>query len=435
MAYYINFRARAYKAHVGPGFYRIKEMNARKLFWILFLLNLFNYIDRQVLFSVFPLIQQELQVTDFQLGTLASVFMLVYMCYAPVVGFFADRHPRQYWIAASAMLWSAATFLSGWAKNYASLLTARAFIGVGEGGFTTIAQPFLAEQYPKNKRATVLAYFALALPAGSALGYLIGAAAGAAWGWRVAFMLVGAPGFALGLLACWQVKDREHRRLDNRKKPGLGQYLLLLQNKPFLFLCFAHAMQTFVLGGLSAWMPTYFHRFFEMGVGTAGTVFGAVVIAGGALGTFIGGRLADWLLKKTDHAYFAVILASFVLFIPFAGAGILSHRTPFSLITFFVAITLIFLPLGPISAALVALSGRKVRSMAFAFNIFLIHALGDALSPALIGRMSDAVGLKMAVMACVGILLPGGLFVYLAAKYARAEGRLIRYYAQDSLAE
>ena len=128
-------------------------------------------------------------------------------------------------------------------------------------------------------------------------------------------------------------------------------------------------------------------------------------------------------------------MASFVLFIPFAGAGILSHRTPFSLITFFVAITLIFLPLGPISAALVALSGRKVRSMAFAFNIFLIHALGDALSPALIGRMSDAVGLKMAVLACVGILLPGGLFVYLAAKYARAEGRLIRYYAQDSLAE
>ena len=105
-------------------------MNAKRLFWILFLLNLFNYIDRQVLFSVFPLIQNDLHLTDFQLGTLASVFMLVYMCYAPVVGFFADRHPRQYWIAASALLWSAATFLSGLAKNYASLLGARAYIGV-----------------------------------------------------------------------------------------------------------------------------------------------------------------------------------------------------------------------------------------------------------------------------------------------------------------
>ena len=156
-------------------------MNPKRLFWILFSLNLFNYIDRQVLFSVFPLIQTDLHITDFQLGTLASVFMIVYMCYAPVVGFFADRHPRQYWIAASAFLWSVATFLSGLAKNYASLITARSIIGIGEGGFTTIAQPFLAEQYPKNKRATILAYFGLALPAGAALGYLFGGVIGASW--------------------------------------------------------------------------------------------------------------------------------------------------------------------------------------------------------------------------------------------------------------
>ncbi len=407
-------------------------MGSRKLFWILFLLNLFNYIDRQVLFSVFPLIQNDLHITDFQLGTLASVFMLVYMCYAPVVGFFADRQPRQYWIAASAILWSAATFFSGLAQNYASLLGARALIGVGEGGFTTIAQPFLAEQYPKNKRATILAYFGLALPAGSALGYLVGALAGAQWGWRVAFMLVGAPGLILGLVALTHIKDREHRYLDNRKKPNLNQYIAILKNKPFLFLCLAHAMQTFCLGGLSAWMPTYFHRFFDMNVGIAGTVFGAMVILGGALGTLIGGRAADKLLKKTDSAYFLVILASFILFIPFAGAGVLSHRMPFSLITFSIAILFMFVPLGPISASLVALSGRKVRSMAFAVNIFLIHALGDAISPAIIGHVSDLFGLKIAVLGCIGVLLPASVFLYIAVKYARAEGRLIRYYGQEN---
>lgn len=407
-------------------------MNARRLFWILFLLNLFNYIDRQVLFSVFPLIQTELSLSDFQLGTLASVFMLVYMCYAPVVGFFADRQPRQYWIAASAFLWSAATFVSGLAQHYGSLLCARAAIGVGEGGFTTIAQPFLAEQYPKNKRATILSYFALALPAGSALGYLIGAMAGAKWGWRTAFMLVGVPGLLLAGATLLLVKDRKHRSLENRKRPGLSQYLLLLQNKPFLFLCLAHAMQTFALGGLSAWMPTYFHRFFDMGVAQAGTVFGAMVIAAGALGTFVGGKAADRLLKKTDYAYFIVILSSFILFLPFAGAGVLSHRMPFSLITFFIAITFMFLPLGPISASLVALSGRKVRSMAFAVNIFLIHALGDAISPALIGHASDLFGLKIAVLGCCAMLLPACVFIYLSSKCARAEGRLIRYYAQDA---
>lgn len=406
-------------------------MNTRKLFILLFSLNLFNYIDRQVLFSVFPLIQLDLHISDFQLGLLGSVFMVVYMCYAPVVGFFADRHPRQYWIAASALIWSAATFCSGLAKNYISLLTARGFIGVGEGGFTTIAQPFLAEQYPKNKRATILAYFGLAMPAGAALGYLLGGVIGAHWGWRTAFMLVGIPGIVLGFYVLLFVKDRTHRSLDKRSRPAWPQYLTLLRNKPFIFLCLAHAMQTFVLGGLSAWMPTYFHRFFKMDIAHASLVFGTMVIAAGAIGTFGGGKIADRLLKKTNYAHFIVIAACFLLMIPFAGAGILSHRMPFSLITFFISMILIFAPLGPISASLVALSSRKIRSMSFAVNIFLIHALGDAVSPALIGKGSDVFGLKIAFLGTLALLLPACLFLYWSVKYARIQGRLIRYYAVD----
>lgn len=407
-------------------------MNPRTLFFLLFSLNLFNYIDRQVLFSVFPLIQQDLHINDFQLGALASVFMIVYMCYAPVVGFFADRHPRQYWIAASALLWSMATFLSGLAKNYTSLLGARAFIGVGEGGFTTIAQPFLAEQFPKPKRATILAYFGLAMPAGAALGYLLGGLIGAHWGWRMAFMVVSIPGALLGLAMWIWGKDRPHRSLESHSKPSWLQYMTLLRNKPFIFLCLAHAMQTFVLGGLSAWMPTYFNRFFHMDIAQAGWVFGLMVIVGGALGTLVGGRLADRILKKTNYAYFIVIAACFLLMIPFAAAGILSHRMPFSIITFFISITLIFMPLGPISAALVALSSRRIRSMAFAVNIFLIHALGDAISPAIIGRLSDQFGLKMAFLGTISLLLPACLFLYSAVKTARIQGRLIHYYAQDN---
>ncbi len=407
-------------------------MNARRLFIVLFLLNLFNYIDRQVLFSVFPLLQTDLQITDFQLGLLGSVFMLVYMCYAPIVGFFADRHPRHYWIAASALIWSSATFLSGLAKNYLSLLSARGLIGIGEGGFTTIAQPFLAEQYPKHKRATILAYFGLAMPAGAALGYLLGGVIGIQWGWRTAFMLVGLPGFLLGIYVFFGLQDRKHRSLEKRARPSLKQYATLLRNKPFLFLCLAHAMHTFVLGGFSAWMPTYLHRFFKLDISQAGLIFGSMVILAGAIGTFTGGKLADKLLKKTNYAYFIVIAACLLLMIPFAAAGILSHRMPFSLITFFISITLMFVPLGPISASLVALSSRKIRSMAFAVNIFLIHALGDAISPALIGRASDAWGLKMAFLGTLFLLLPACLFLYNAAKNARMQGRLIRYYAADS---
>ena len=174
-------------------------MKIKPLFIILFCLNLLNYVDRQVLFSIFPLLQTDLNLTDLQLGTLASAFMLVYMCYAPIMGFLADRLCRPKLIAFSALLWSGATLACGAAQNYVSLLIPRALIGVGEGGFTPIAQPFLAEHAPKEKHAPLLAAFGLALPIGSALGYILGGAAGEHWGWRVAFMLAGIPGIFLAI--------------------------------------------------------------------------------------------------------------------------------------------------------------------------------------------------------------------------------------------
>lgn len=396
-------------------------MSAKKLFWILFLLNLFNYIDRQVLFSVFPLIQADLKINDLQLGTLASVFMLVYMCYAPLVGYFADRTQRQKWIASSALIWSAATMACGVAKNYVTLLFTRSLIGVGEAGFTTIAQPFLAEHYPPRKRATMLACFGLALPAGSALGYLLGGVIGQHFGWRAAFMLVGVPGVFLGLLAWTQIKDAAHKNQTRAQKPHTADYWALLKNKPFLFICLAHAMATFAQGGLSAWMPTYFHRYFDMGVARAGLVFGVMVVVCGAAGTYLGGRAADRLLPKTSKAYFITIFVSLLCMLPFAWLGVHAQREWMALAMFSLAVVCIFLPMGPIAAALVALTRPQVRSMAFAVNIFIIHALGDAVSPMLIGRASDLWGLKTAVLLCTLSAVPACLFTAAAAKTAPDE--------------
>lgn len=389
--------------------------NVKTLFWILFLLNLLNYIDRQVLYSVFPLLQQDLKLTDLQLGSLASAFMLVYMCCAPLVGFWADRAPRQKLVSASAFVWSGATLLCAAAGNYAGLLAARSFIGVGEAGFTTIAQPFLAEQYPAQKRATVLALFGLALPLGSALGYLLGGLAGQHWGWQAAFMLAGAPGFVLAFLAWMQLQDSAHRHIPAANRPAWRDYRTLLTDKPFLWICLAHAMITFVQGGFSAWMPTYFHRYFDFTVARAGTVFGAIVVICGAAGTFLGGKLADRLLAKTPKAYFITIFLGILLMLPCAGAALYAPNGTLGVVFISLAVLFIFLPMGPVAAALVALSKPSVRSMAFAFNIFIIHALGDALSPVLIGRASDAWGLKTALLLGCATLLPGLLFTWKAA--------------------
>ena len=394
-------------------------MNTKHLFWILFLLNLFNYIDRQVLYSVFPLLQTDLHLSDWQLGTLASVFMLGYMCYAHVVGYFADGSLRQKWIGASALIWSAATLACATARNYFSLLFTRGLIGVGEAGFTTIAQPFLAENYPKKKRATILAVFGLAMPAGSALGYLWGGAIGLHWGWRTAFLLAGVPGLVLGILSLTHLKDIRRAQQTAAEKPSRHDYKALFQNKPFLFICLAHAMITFIIGGLSAWMPTYLHRYLQMDVAQAGTWFGALVICCGAAGTYAGGKLADKWLEFSPKAYFWVIGLSFLALLPPAWLGIQTNRPALALGCFGLAIICLFLPTGPIAAALVASTRNKVHAMAFAVNIFIIHALGDALSPMLLGHASDLWNLKIAVLLCSLAAGPGLVFTWMAASFER----------------
>lgn len=381
-------------------------MKIKRLFWILFLLNLLNYIDRQVLYAVFPLLQADLHLTDFQLGTLASAFMGVYMCYAPLMGYLADRMNRPKLIAMSALLWSGATFVCAGAKNYISLLIPRALIGVGEGGFTSIAQPFLAEHYPKEKHAPILAIFGLALPIGSALGYVLGGMIGYHGSWRVAFMIAGIPGVFLALLAGTLLKDKAREKITHAR-PVLKDYLPLFQNKPFLSVCFAQAMSTFVMGGLAAWMPMYLHRYLALDTAQAGMQFGILVIVAGAIGTYTGGKLAATLLTRTKEAYYKLTASCLIAALPFCWGAIFATHSLVVLTCIGLAMVLLFMPTGAIAAALVATTQPNIRSMAFALNIFIIHLLGDAFSPTLVGWMSDQWSLKIAVAIASLLLVPG----------------------------
>ena len=381
-------------------------MIARRLFFVLFFLNLFNYIDRQVLYAVFPLLQADLHLSDAQLGALASVFMLVYMCYAPVMGYLADRFSRPKLMSISALVWSMATLATGAANRFAHLLTARGLTGVGEGGFTTIAQPFLAEHYPKEKHALVLALFGLALPLGSALGYGLGGVIGQTWGWRIAFIVLSVPGLFLALLA-WFLPDRA---LTQREKPAWAQYKALLRCKPFLYVCFIQTAITFIMGGCAAWVPTYFVRYLHVNTAQAGVWFGALVIVCGALGTFVGGKWAEERLAYSSRAYYEIMAVALVGSVLPLWLGLQCAHIGAALAWFGLTIFFLFLPTGAIAAALVATSPAPVRATAFALNIFIIHLLGDTLSPVLIGLMSDTWNLKAAIFISTLVVIPGLLF-------------------------
>ena len=384
---------------------------SKYFFIILFSLNLFNYIDRQVLYSVFPLLQTDLHLSDGQLGLLASVFMGVYMCYAPVTGYLADRMNRPKLISLSALLWSLSTLFCATARRFSALLLARGLTGVGEGGFTTIAQPFLAEKYPKEKHASLLAVFGLALPLGSALGYVLGGWIGQTWGWRLAFMALSIPGILVGGLAYFLPDETRARQTTY---PPFSSYKQLFKNKSFLSICFAQAMITFIMGGYSSWMPTYFVRYLNIDVAHAGTWFGLLVVVCGAFGTLIGGKWAQYERKRDINAYYKIMMLSLAATLLPAIYGLGAMHLTGALISFGLVITLLFLPTGAIAAALIETTPASIRAMAFAVNIFIIHLLGDMLSPFIIGHLSDQLGLRSALLWCLAVILPGACACYAA---------------------
>lgn len=388
-------------------------MKARNIFIILALINLLNYIDRQVLYAVFPLIKQDLFLSDKELGFLASAFMLVYMFSAPILGYIADRTPRQKIIAFGAFLWSIATSFCACARNYFALIFARSLVGVGESGFTSVCPSFIAERFSPKIRARILALFALGLPLGSALGYLLGGVLGKSFGWRLAFFILGLPGIILAFIVYFGIKDTPKKK---EEKPPFKNYLKLLKNKKFILVCLAQAMGTFTLGALAAWGPSFLNRYFAYDIASSGTIFGGLIIIAGAFGTLLGGFIGDRWQKKTQNGYFYTTTLSYLIAFPFGLLAFLMTSKILFFTFLVISIMFVFMQNGPLNASVVNLTNLKERSMAFALNVFIIHALGDALSPYLVGFISDTSNLKFAVIASLFFVLPASLFAYLASK-------------------
>ena len=391
---------------------------ASKLLWLLFAVNLFNYIDRQILFSVFPAVKTDLDLTDTQLGLLASAFMWVYLSVAPVFGVLADRRSRPRLMGLGVGIWSVATALSGMVRSYGQLLFGRALVGVGEASYGSVAPAMLSDAFEPAHRGRALAMFSMAIPVGSALGYLLGGFFERAFGWRAAFFIVGIPGMWLA----WTVgrlsdvarggTDPSAPTPRPTAAPRLADYLELLKTRSYLLNCLAMTGMTFAVGGLAAWVPTYLVRVRGMGLAEANLVFGLLTLVSGLGGTMAGGWLGDRLLPRVPTAYFLVSGVGLALSVPCAAAVILLEDRTWVLLAIFLAEVFIFLNTGPLNAIIANVSRSGVRATAYAVNIFVIHALGDAISPAIVGMVSDRLGLSAAFWIAPGALALAALFCF-----------------------
>jgi MFS transporter, Spinster family, sphingosine-1-phosphate transporter len=379
---------------------------------LLFLVNLLNYIDRQILFAVFPAIQHELQLSDTQLGLLASAFMWVYLATAPAFGLLGDRGMRPLLMGIGVGLWSLCTAASGLVRSYAQLLLGRAAVGIGEASYGSIAPAVLSDSCPPQHRGRLLAFFSMAIPVGSALGYLAGGAFERAFGWRAAFLLVGLPGVVLAWLVGRLPDDRGAAGAALPARPQRNAYGELLRTRSYRLNCGAMTAMTFAVGGLAAWVPTYLIRVRGMGLAEANLAFGLLTLMTGIGGTVVGGWLGDRLLPRIPAAHFLVSGVGLALSVPCAAAVMLVPHTGLTLAAIGLAEFFVFLNTGPLNAVIAAVSRPAVRATAFALNIFVIHALGDAVSPTLVGILSDRWGLSAAFWVAPGALLLAAVFCF-----------------------
>lgn len=394
---------------------------------LLLAVNLLNYIDRQVLFAVFPLIKADLGITDTELGFLGSAFMLSYMCLAPLFGWLGDHWNRVRLASTGVVVWSLATILAGFAPGYRSLLAARATVGVGEASFGTVSPGLIADFFEKEKRGSVLSWFYVAIPVGSALGYLLGGVLGQRFGWHYAFLMVGLPGLLVAVpLWFLRAPERPSEADAPGERKGMKAYLELFRNRSFVTNTLAMAAMTFAIGGLAQWIPTFLFRTHALNVEKANLMFGATTVVAGILGTLFGGVLGDRWQKRSPKGYLLVSGWGFFIGAPFAAWAILAPGVPACMAAIFVAEFFLFLNTGPLNTVIINVTNPAVRAMAFAVNIFFIHALGDAVSPSILGWFSDLWGLRNALLTTPLVMGLAGVFCFVCGRFiaedmARAE--------------
>jgi MFS transporter, Spinster family, sphingosine-1-phosphate transporter len=421
-----------------------KQRSSSTAYWalgILAVINLLSYLDRFIVAALSQSLKEAgLGLSDANLGTLMSGFLVVYTLVAPIFGSLGDRRSRPKLIALGVAIWSFATALSGFAVNYVTLLLARASVGVGEAAYVTIAPSLLSDYFPIRQRGRVMAIFFCAIPVGSALGYVVGGLVDKHWGWRNAFFVAGVPGLILAA-SCLLLRDPPRGAQDgaqgaqgNAHDAGAGAgatakqssssirketwatYRRLVKNKAYAVTVLGYAAYTFAIGGLGFWMPAFLERVRGIPRAEATVSFGTIVVITGFIGTFVGGWMGDYFAKKSQQAYLWVSAIATLVAAPLVWEALTAASYSVYMVCMVAAQLCLFLSTGPINAAIVNLVVASERATAIALSVFAIHALGDVISPPLIGALSDRFSLEQAVKLVPFAVLIGGVIWVFAAR-------------------
>jgi MFS family permease len=389
--------------------------------FILFLVSLSNYVDRQVMSVLLEPIKIEFGASDAQMGLLGGfAFAAFYAVLGLPVAWLADRGNRRTVITVSLAAWSVMTMLCGFAKTFPQLFLARMGVGVGEAGAIPPAQSLIADYFPPEQRARALAAFMLSATGGYLIAFLGGAHLAASYGWRTAFIALGAPGLLLCLLTLFGLKEPRllpGRAANPAASERLGEALSVLRRKrSFVLICVVQVLYFLVAYGAVTWFPAYLVRVLKMPLVEVGAAFGMIGAVGSLVGTVAGGMLTDRLAKRDIRWLVWLPGGLLIACWPFYTLAISSDSFTMFLAASFVAGLGIAAAVPAMFTVLHRVCGSKRRAMAVAIVFFFANLLGLGFGPLITGMLSDMftasmgpVGLRYALMIAISILVPTGL--------------------------
>ncbi len=392
---------------------------------IIFCANFLNYLDRNIIATMEADIKMELSVSSAAFGFLASAFTIGYILISPFIGYFADRVRRVRLLALCILVWSAATIGCGTAGklgSYWMFIAMRVLIGVGEAGCLVIGPTLISDYFRPRSRGKALSIFFLGLPLGGAAGYILGGQIVKYFSWQQAFYIAGAPGLLLAALIFFL---REPKRgasegggamLDPAlPTANFRSYVKLLKTRTLTYIILAQACIAFAFVPMAIFGVNFFE---ERGIDhkDATLAFGIIALGSGLIGTLLGGFLGDRLRRRTAGSY--ALLAGIALLIGLPslifGLRLVEDARALSYVFLFIAFAMFFMCMPLVNTQIANVVHPSQRAMAFAAAVFILHILGDTISPPLFGVAKDAWGDLLAFTVFPFTLLLGSLFCFLA---------------------
>jgi len=392
--------------------YLVSKPKAWFAFAMTFALMLFDYIDRQVIVSLFPHLKAAWGLSDMQLGGLVSIISIVVAVGGLPVALLADRFGRVKSIFAMATVWSLATIACMFTRNYSQLFLARALVGVGETGYGSVGGALIASLFPKRLRATLLGAFFAAVSIGSVLGVVIGGVIAARWGWEAAFGVVGIPGLVLAvaylLVPDYKTVDMAPR--TERKPSTMGfvrDTAAALTGSPTVWwTCIGSACQLVVVSTIWSWLPSYFNRYHGASADKA-AMLAAVIVLCGAVGSFFWGVAADLVaVRRPRNKLLLMATLSTATLLVFGAAFGMSMDPNHQFLLIALGGLMMMCTVAPAASVVLNVIHPGVRSTGAAILSLFQNLLGLAVGPFVGGLLSDAWGLQtaMAIMPAFGLL-------------------------------